>query len=84
MAFIAHTAPDDKIPSKNQLIHIGVPNNSNVGEKIVNDKINPPQVEKHIGQLNIPEMKCANPLKGRNLSSPHFLNESLNPWNIDP
>ena len=35
-------------------------------------------------QLNIPEMKCANPLKGRNLSSPHFLNESLNPWNIDP
>jgi hypothetical protein len=72
MAFIAHTAPDDKIPSKNQLIHIGVPNNSNVGEKIVNDKINPPQVEKHIGQLNIPDMKCANPLKGRYLSSPHF------------
>ena len=40
-ALIAHTAPDDNIASKNQLTLIGVPNNTNVGEKTVNDKNQP-------------------------------------------
>jgi hypothetical protein len=63
--FIAHTAPDDKIPSKNQLIHNGVPNKVKVGENITNDKKNPPHVEKHIGQDNIPDMNFANELNGK-------------------
>jgi hypothetical protein len=41
-ALIAHTAPDDNIASKNQLTLIGVPNNTNVGENITNDKNQPP------------------------------------------
>jgi hypothetical protein len=42
IAFIAHTAPDDNIASKNQLIHIGAENNSSVGEKINIDINHPP------------------------------------------
>jgi hypothetical protein len=41
IALIAHTAPDDKIASKNQLIHIAVLKKFNVGEKTVNDKNQP-------------------------------------------
>lgn len=42
IALIAHTAPDDKIASKNQLIYTGVPKTSNAGENNDNDKNQPP------------------------------------------
>ena len=42
IALIAHTAPDDKIASKNQLMYIGVLKKCDVGENITNDKNQPP------------------------------------------
>ena len=41
-ALIAHTAPEDSIASKNQLIHIGELKKCNVGENTVKDKNHPP------------------------------------------
>lgn len=83
MEFIAHTAPDDNIPSKNQEIQIGVPNNILTGENTSKDKTKPPQVLKHIGHDNIPSMNL-----GKNaieeFESPAFLKKSLSPWNILP
>ncbi len=60
MAFIAHTAPDDSIPSKNQDMFWCSENNSCVGEYIKNPRKNPPQVLKHMGQDKIPEIKLPN------------------------
>jgi hypothetical protein len=60
-ALIAHTAPDDIIPSKNQLVHNGVLKSSWDGENIHKDKNQPPWNEKHMGQDIKPEIK---PLTG--------------------
>jgi hypothetical protein len=57
IAFIAHTAPDDNIPSKNHPHHNGIPNNVIVGENTANDKNQPPWKPKHIAHDNIPDMK---------------------------
>lgn len=84
IAFIAHTAPEDIIPSKNQLTHIGDPNSSKLGEKTNKDKKNPPQVEKHIGQDSIPEMNSPRGLNGEYGLSPQFEKKSLNLLKIEP
>ena len=58
---IAHTAPDDIIPSKNHEIYSCVWNNSCDGEKIKIDRNHPPWNEKHMGHPKIPEMKLNTP-----------------------
>jgi hypothetical protein len=62
---IAHTAPADIIPSKNQEHIKGVLNIVFVGEYINTDNTNPPHVEKHNGQLINPDKKLPIGLKGR-------------------
>jgi hypothetical protein len=79
IAFIPHTAPDDRTPSKNHDTDSGVLNITFVGEYINRDMMNPPQVEKHIGQVKIPEMNPPKKLKGKCLSLPHFAKKFLNP-----
>ena len=51
---IAQTAPEERTPSKNQLIFSETPYNEWIGEKITNDKNHPPWKPKHIGQVMIP------------------------------
>jgi hypothetical protein len=62
--FIAHTAPEDNIPSKNQHTHNGVPNKVNVGEKIDKDRNQPPWNPKHMGHDKIPEINSPTGLNG--------------------
>jgi hypothetical protein len=52
---ITHTAPADVIPSKNHEYSNGVLNIKFTGENINKDNTNPPHVEKHKGQLIIPD-----------------------------
>ena len=54
------------------------------GENITIPKKNPPQVEKHRGQLISPDKNLPKKLNGANTFSPHLWIESLNPLNIDP
>ena len=56
-ALIAHTAPDANKPSKNHEMYGLVPKNWYVGENKTAPKKNPIQVEQHIIQDKIPEMK---------------------------
>ena len=56
-ALIAHTAPDANKPSKNHEIYGLVPKNWYVGENKTVPKKNPTQVEQHIIQDMIPEIK---------------------------
>jgi hypothetical protein len=51
---IAHTAPEENIPSKNHEYSIGVPKYVFVGEKTNNPRKNPPHTEKHIGHVITP------------------------------
>lgn len=78
-ALIAHTAPDDNIASKNQLTLIGVPNNTNVGENITNDKNQPEWKLKHSGQVKIPDINLPTPLNNCLSLSPHLWKKFLSP-----
>jgi len=79
MAFIAHTAPDDNIPSKNQDIFWCNANNSCVGEYIKSPRKNPPQVLKHIGHDKIPDINRPIKLSGICILSPQLLKKFLSP-----
>ena len=84
MSLINHTPPDDKIPSKNQDRCGWTPNICAVGEYTTNPKKNPPQVLKHIGQDNIPDIKLPISDSGKNQLYLDLRNMSLIGWNIDP
>jgi len=79
MALIPQTAPDESIPSKNHEHHSGVLNITFVGEYINRDKMNPPHVEKHIGQESIPDINSPTLFSGIRLSFPQFLKKFLSP-----
>ena len=63
MSLINHTAPDDKIPSKNQEYDVDTINISCVGDQTTSPKKKPPHTEKHIGQDSIPEINVPIVLK---------------------
>jgi hypothetical protein len=74
--FIAHTAPELNIPSKNQETYVLTPSISCTGEYRKIPAKNPNQVPKHIGQLVIFLINVAIELNG-NPDSDHFLINSL-------
>ena len=80
---IAHTAPDDIIPSKNHEIYSCVWNNSCDGEKIKIDRNHPPWNEKHIGHDINPDTKSnKGEINGISIS-PITLTLFLNPLKIE-
>jgi len=82
--FIAHTAPEARIPSKNIEYHSFVPNKVFVGEKKVNDKKNPTQVLVHIIHETKSDMNLKRGLNGKPSVFPIELMKSLGDWNIEP
>ena len=82
--FIAHTAPDANIPSKNMEYHSLVPNKVFVGEKNVNDKKNPTHVEVHIIQDIKSDINLKKGLNGNPSVLPIALIYCLGALNIEP
>jgi hypothetical protein len=82
--FIAHTAPEAKIPSKNIEYHSLVPNKVFVGEKNVNDRKNPTQVLVHIIQDTKSDINLKINLKGNPSVFPITFINCLGALNIEP
>lgn len=84
MSLINHTAPDDKIPSKNQEYDVDTINISCVGDHTTKPKKKPPHVEKHIGQDSIPEINVPIVLKSEMDQFSADAKKFRSPWNMDP
>jgi hypothetical protein len=81
---IAHTDPDDNIPSKNQETQLETPNISYTGEYKKIPKKNPTHTEAHIIHLIISLTNIKNPRKGKCGVFDALLMEFLGPLKILP